>query len=647
MSELPTTAKERVLATIELAHQAAVDTAIAANMPIVLVADDYQARRFAGQANGRVTITHPVSGTWTPSLASCLAGANVVIAAVGVRPALGEELAAEVFAAGARKVRFVRLGDFSFDGLVQAANAVPALIRDEPSDGEVVPLAEHRAVTIPRSVESPDAIPCDWPEIIPLESENEVDDFPIDSLPPVVREMVEAVARSTASPVEFCGTVALGAIAALTARAVTIEAPGAWSAPANLYVTTVLPVGQGKTPVFRRFTAVLDEIEAEWMARAWPAINDARTRQKVAKEQAAKAEKDAAAGKASTSDAVRLAEEAQEIVVPPEPRVLTKDATPEALIRVCSANGGTLAVLSDEGAEVFQSMSRYSGNGSANFGPFLAGHDGDRYVSDRVSRETVQIRRLVLTLVLTVQPSVLEDLSRDRDNRERGFLARFLLCQPPSAIGYRSTDDEPIPEAVTAGWETMMRRLADEVWTRRDAPTTLTLTPEAESAYRAWRAATEPRLRPFVGDLRDCTDWAAKMQSHVIRLAAILHCAKAATIKGPVDLGTMADAIALVEFFATHVRRAFASMSSTSETRIAERVLAWLRRHERDSFTARDAWQALKGGPVKVMADLEPAIALLAVHGYVRQAPTPERRGPGRPQSPTYFVNPATFGGQR
>jgi len=631
-----TEAAQRIRAGVRFSrHEAVIEAA--ENGTVILTGSPAEADRVAELLAGQngVGVGSP-EGAWSPALAGWLTGAKVVVLRFG-NGGLTQAVADAIFEAGATRTRFVpcgRLADYDSRGLATAISNAPTRER-EPESARVTNLDEHRK-------HEPAEGTADWDELIPLGGTGRVGEFPVDSLPEVVRRMVEAAARSTAAPEAFAACVALGCLATLTARAVSVRAPGGWVAPANAYLACILPVGQGKSPTLRVFSRVLEEIEDQWKTAAWPAISEAQTRKDVADEVATKAKRDAAAGngKATTEEAIHLAEEARSIVVPPEPRLVTKDSTPEGLIRVCSSNGGTLGIISDEGAEVFGAMSRYSGNGSANFGPYLAGHDGDRFVSDRVSRDSVHIPRLVLTLTLTIQPSVLEDLAKDKDNRERGFLARFLLCQPPSLVGYRSTDDPEIPSHVSAAWDGLLNRIAAQVHGREE-PVVLTLTAEAEGAYKAWRTATEPRLRPYIGDLRGCVDWASKMQSHVVRLAAVLHCAGTGRIDGEIDLGTMADAIACVEFFASSARSIFASMSAPADAKLAVRLLAWIRRHERQSFKASEAWQALKGNAVQTMADIEGALAVLAEHRYVRLAPKPDQRGRGTAPSPAYLVNPA------
>ena len=315
--------------------------------------------------------------------------------------------------------------------------------------------------------------PTDWTDIVPLEGADEPQPFPLEVLPNRLRRVVEAVSSATATPVDLSVVAALGAIAAVGSRGVSIRPTRTWGAPvpANLYVAAVLPVGEGKSPVFRYLCEPLYELEDAWRKRDLPKITEAKTLKRIALEAAERAAKEAASSDedkraAAERLAVALNQQAEELSIPAEPRILTVEPTPEAVIRVCGGNGGTLAVISDEGGEVFQLTQRFTSGNAANLGAFLQGFDGGHYVNDRAGRDTVRIDRLTLSLVLAIQPIVLDDVAREQANRGRGFLARFLLCLPPSEVGHRKTRLPEVPEWLVEDW----RALSYGTWVNVSMP---------------------------------------------------------------------------------------------------------------------------------------------------------------------------------
>src|SRR5690606_7418544 len=121
-----------------------------------------------------------------------------------------------------------------------------------------------------------------------------------------------------------------------------------------------------------------------------------------------------AAGKeAGDEAAVREARDAlddAERAVPPLPRVLADDATPEALVRLL-ADHGRIAVVAAEGDVLRIVDGRYARDGAARLGELTRAWSGDPIRVDRIGREPVHVPRPALTLALAVQPSVVPSLA--------------------------------------------------------------------------------------------------------------------------------------------------------------------------------------------------------------------------------------------
>ena len=113
--------------------------------------------------------------------------------------------------------------------------------------------------------------------------------------------------------------------------------------------------------------------------------------------------------------------------MPAKPRLLADDATPEIIASLLAEQGGRLSVMSAEGGIFDIIAGRYSG--TPNMEVFLKGHAGDRLRVNRQGREEY-IESPALTMGLTVQPVVLEDIGRIKGAGGRGLLARFLYSLP-------------------------------------------------------------------------------------------------------------------------------------------------------------------------------------------------------------------------
>ena len=152
----------------------------------------------------------------------------------------------------------------------------------------------------------------------------------------------------------------------------------------------------------------------------------------------------------------------------------------------------------------------------------------------------------------------------------------------------------------------------------------------------------EPQLGEF-GALRGMADWASKLAGAIARIASLLHLAAHADKPEPwsdfVSPATMEQAIKLGMYLLAHAQAAYAEMAADPLVQDARYLLRWIERNGGCAFTKRDAFEGTKGRFERV-PQLEPVLALLQQHGYIRVRTTPTQLGPGRKPSPIYEVNP-------
>jgi replicative DNA helicase len=175
-----------------------------------------------------------------------------------------------------------------------------------------------------------------------------------------------------------------------------------------------------------------------------------------------------------------------------------------------------------------------------------------------------------------------------------------------------------------------------------DDPTVLTLDPQAGELLLAFERDLEPRLAAGSGDLAHLACWAAKLAGATCRVAALLHLASHLRDgwAHPISANTFAGALRLADYLIDHACAVFDLMGADSRVDDARWLLDWIARTNQAQFSRRDAHQAARGRFRKA-TDLEPALALLEEHGYLRRvdADPPGPRG-GRPPSPRFLVNP-------
>jgi replicative DNA helicase len=489
-----------------------------------------------------------------------------------------------------------------------------------------------------------------WAPPVPFGATGDTPAFPIDVLPGWLGEYVAAVSTATQTPPDLAGMLALAVLATVAAGAVEVEARSGWREPLCLFVAVGMDAGTRKSSVFTALTRPVAEFERDQATAALPAITETITLRRIAEQAAAHAE--AAASKASVdqqeerqAEAIARAAEAANLIVPPVPRWLVDDATPEALAGLLATHG-RIALLSPEGDVFDQMAGRYNQAAGPNLGVYLKGHAGDLLKVDRRGRPPEYVERPCLTIGLAVQPEVLRGLAGRPGFGGRGLLARFLYSLPQSLVGRRQAGAPPVPQVVADRYTHELHALAASLATpASQGPALLTLDREAAELLLGFERDLEPRLAADSGDLAHLAGWAAKLAGATCRLAALLHLASHFRDgwAQPISRDTFAAAIRLADYLIEHARAVFDLMGADPRIDDARWLLDWIHRTNRTQFSRRDAHRAAPHGRFATATDLEPALRLLEEHGYLRRLdpePSQDPRGRGRPASPRFLVNP-------
>jgi hypothetical protein len=415
--------------------------------------------------------------------------------------------------------------------------------------------------------------------------------------------------------------------------------------PLNLYVVLAVAVGEGKSPVYRELMRSLDLIEDRLQADVAPKISEARARREVAEANLAAIQKQIKDPKASPEFRASLVPDLEEarnavesIHVPYLPRLYAQDATPEGLLKLLQEQGGHMAVLDDEGGELFELMRRYASSGRANQGIYLRGHDGGRLMADWSTKDAMDLDAVLLTLGLTVQPAVIHDLSGDPALRGRGLLARFLYSLPGSNVGNRDYWTAPISKELRKPFTQALNLLAERnVVPTGEAESRIRLGDRASERFREWSRGHEARLRPD-GDLAGIADWGNKFPSQIARIGGILHAVDHPQdpAESAVSLQTIERAITLADYFVEHAVAAFNLMGSDPVIVKAIRIADWLR--GKSEVTQREIQRA-RQNLFDNTNEVAKVIELLIESGYLCRPKEKTHRGGGRP-STRLLVNP-------
>ncbi len=337
------------------------------------------------------------------------------------------------------------------------------------------------------------------------------------------------------------------------------------------------------------------------------------------------------------------------IPAPAYPQLLIDDFNPQSLAKTMSEQEDySGAIISDEGG--FFDMFT-SGNGrKPDLGFVNMTANGESTSVNRVGRGFIDIPKPVLSVMLMVQPSVIDDLAEHRQFRGTGFLSRFLYCNPDSMAGTRRIDDEDteiddeidgrtnyeysqliyrllgIPSAATQEDRTKCHQVRVE---RRT---------EAKKLWNGFHNEIEARLAPG-GDLRSYQDWAGRLPGQAARLAGLFHLLRHPDVYTASDNAIchedMLRALAVAQYFIDHAMRTFGEMTIQPDVKAALSIWEWIKRRGLPEVTYRDI---ARNRSDRTPTEIKDAILALCERGYLRPKRVDRPKG-GRPGEPPYEVN--------
>ena len=484
--------------------------------------------------------------------------------------------------------------------------------------------------------EKPPELPSPFQPLVPLKPQySDLPAFPVECLPPVLRAYVNAVAEHSQTAPDMAAVIGLGVLAVCLQGKYQVEGMPGYVEPLSLYTVVIAASGERKSSVMRDMTGVIYEYEKEYNQSLEPQIRANRQERESLQRQISAMEK-----RLERKSTPQLEQELQmlqnqlaDYPVIRQSRFTADDCSSEALTSLLSANGGRFAVISTEGG-IFDIMAgRYSSK--VNIDVWLKGHCGDAIRVDRLGRDAEYIPHPALSAILSIQPSVLDEIMANATMTGRGLIARFLYASPPSRIGNRVFVTSPISPEITAAYKNLVFSLM--AIPAGDEPATLRLSEQATETIAQCFAQHEQYL---VGEGQEISDWANKYIGTVLRIAGLLHAAQAGEISSDISSATMENAIRIGQYFLAHARYAYSVMGTDLSVQKAQFVLAKIMKRQITEIKRSELFQMCRGKFFKKTEDLFPTLELLEDRGYLRLE-QPEHFTAGRPPDVRVILNPA------
>ena len=490
-----------------------------------------------------------------------------------------------------------------------------------------------KEVYTPKDIRTPD-----FPPMIPLTPQwSDLPSFPIDALPSVIRRYVNAVAEHSQTSPDMAAVISLGVLATCLQGKYQVEGTPGYNEPLSLYTVVIAAPGERKSSVMRDMTKYLYEYEQEYNLSRSSDIRENRLQRESLERQIVSLKKKLERNENQETELeLRQIEEQLEDTPELKPvRFFADDCSSEALTSLMAANGGVFSVISTEGG-IFDIMAgRYSNK--ANIDIWLKGHCGDAIYVDRMTRDAECILHPALSAILSIQPSVLDEIMTNATMTGRGLIARFLYASPPSRIGGRTFRTPPVPPDVSATYRSLIFHLMALPYT--DEPQTFYL---SEKAFDRMADYFLEHERFLAGEGQAISDWASKYIGAVLRIAGLLHGAEMGDGGREISVATMNRAIQIGKYFLAHSGDAYSMMGTDLSIQKAKFVLAKLKKKNITIIKRSELFQMCRGKFFKKTEEIFPTLELLEAHGYLRME-EPERQSVGRPADVKIFVNPAVF----
>ena len=477
----------------------------------------------------------------------------------------------------------------------------------------------------------------DFENVIPMKAPNtegpqplirevpQGEDYPVEALGEL-QNVVNAVHDKTQAPVAIAAQSALSVASLAVQGFADVETLGGF-APISLYCLTVAQSGERKSGCDRLLMQAVRDYEADKAAEYKVEFATYSTEQSIWELKHARLTKGAADQNLDKSRDARADLESLPAMpeAPQLPSRTATDPTFEGLVKLFAMGNPSLGVFSDEAGSFIGGHALNSDNRLKTCAGLSSLWDGTPINRTRSGDGATTLRGRRLASHLMVQPIAAAPLLADPVANSQGFLARFLMCEPVSAIGTRTRRGyNPASDTAINAFGARLRDLLETTPPLREntqnelTPRRLNLSSGAKELLQGYYERTE-REQANGGRLEHVRPYGSKTAEQAARIAGVM--TMWADINAhEITADTMANAIALAQFYlAEAVRLADAAIISEKMAQ-AEMLRKWLDRWPDDYILPSDI---LRNGPnsLRESEKVKETIKVLTAHGWLKALP--------------------------
>lgn len=316
-------------------------------------------------------------------------------------------------------------------------------------------------------------------------------EFPIDVFPVEIIEVINEAKDKLKYPIEFISSAILGASSVSIGATREVQVAKGWQMNCVLYILIVGAPGVCKTHPINFALKPIKDVDSKMYKSYCRDLEDFNRK--------------------STKE--------QKISSPPIfNQIIVKDATPEALLDVLNKNERGVIFHKDELIALIKDFTRYKASGSEQEF-WLSNWSNDSISINRKSSVPLRIDKSFVTLLGTMQPSVLKSLLAGMDNN--GFIDRFLISYPDNLKSEKFSEEE-MSQDVIDNYFKAIKKLQSFDFEYGNQPKVLRFDLSAKKLWKEWyneladkkNNTTSERLKSIY----------SKLDNMVPRIALILEC---------------------------------------------------------------------------------------------------------------------------
>ncbi len=475
-----------------------------------------------------------------------------------------------------------------------------------------------------------------WDTPIPFEKPK-LPTFPVDALPKIIRDYVVAVAETTQTPVDMAATASLAIMSLCMQGRYRVEGKVDWDEPVNLYTLIIAEPSERKSAIIGFMTRPVNEYELEYNRLNGARFESSRIHKSALEIRKKSIESQFAKGKVTDIEVEEISKKLHDFKELKPKKIYVDDITTEKLASVLADSDGKTAVISTEGG-IFDVLAGMY-NKSVNIDVFLKSYSGDAIRIDRIGRQSELIQKPALTILLSVQPSVLSSLISNTTFEGKGLTTRFLYALPESLIGKRKFNTSPIPSEVSRLYDMKIKDVLNEEENLIDNQI-IRQSKESKSLFQAFHDENEK----IMGEDTEIKAWRGKLVGNVLRIAALLARFNMdrfnpffdETPEVIVSKDDMANAITIGKYYIEHAKASYSLMGIDPINKKCEYVLSKIKEHNFYEFANRDITRACGTKDLRTLEGMLPVLNRLIEYGYIQ--PKTDKKN-----NTSYLTNPIIF----